>query len=261
MQTGRMFKTGLVSVTFRKLKAAEIVNLAAQAKISGIEWGGDIHVPHGDLKQASEVAAMTRDAGLEVACYGSYYRLGAEPGKSPPFSTVIEAAMALQAPSIRVWPGTRASAKADSGYRRAVAEEAFELAEILHPHGIKLAYEFHANTLTDCPDSAVALLNDTRHPAVYTLWQAASDATPEENLQGLQRIRDRLLNIHVFHWQTENKHRIKCPLAEGTQVWQPYLREAGALSGEGWCLLEFVRDDSPEQFLQDAATLNSWLQK
>jgi hypothetical protein len=48
-----MIRTGLVSVTFRQLSAEEIIKLVVCAGLEGIEWGGDIHVPHGDLKRSS----------------------------------------------------------------------------------------------------------------------------------------------------------------------------------------------------------------
>ena len=48
-------KTGLVSVTFRELASREIVALVANAGLDGIEWGGDVHVPHGELSTARQV--------------------------------------------------------------------------------------------------------------------------------------------------------------------------------------------------------------
>ncbi len=65
-----MFLPGLVSITFRQLTAAEIIALMTQAGLAAIEWGGDIHVPHGDEAQARAVARMGADAGLHVAAYG-----------------------------------------------------------------------------------------------------------------------------------------------------------------------------------------------
>jgi len=62
-------KTGLVSVSFRQLAPAAIIDLCLQTGLSSIEWGGDIHVPHGEESTASEVGAMTRSAGLSVAAY------------------------------------------------------------------------------------------------------------------------------------------------------------------------------------------------
>ena len=73
-----MLIPGLVSVTFRQLAPREIVQLAAAAGLRGIEWGGDIHVPHGDLQAARAVRDITAAAGLQVLAYGSYFRL--EPG-------------------------------------------------------------------------------------------------------------------------------------------------------------------------------------
>jgi hypothetical protein len=51
-------------VTFRSLEPAEIVKLADRAGLDGIEWGGDVHVPHGDVTKASEVYKMTSSMGL-----------------------------------------------------------------------------------------------------------------------------------------------------------------------------------------------------
>ena len=49
-----MRPTGLLSVTFRHLPFERIIELAAEAGLDGIEWGGDVHVPPGDLKQAEK---------------------------------------------------------------------------------------------------------------------------------------------------------------------------------------------------------------
>ncbi|MEL7086971.1 MAG: hypothetical protein AAGL98_00775 [Planctomycetota bacterium] len=67
-----MILPGLVSVTFRKLTPTQICELAADAGLQGIEWGGDVHVPAGDVGAAKAVAALTRARGLAVAAYGSY---------------------------------------------------------------------------------------------------------------------------------------------------------------------------------------------
>ncbi len=110
-----MIRPGLVSVTFRKLTPREIVTAAVQAKLQGIEWGGDVHVPHGKIDVAREVAAMTRDAGLAISSYGSYYRLGDEAKDLLP--RVIETAIALGAPVVRVWAGRVGSKDATAAMR------------------------------------------------------------------------------------------------------------------------------------------------
>ena len=58
-----MIKPGLVSITFRNLSVQEISGLAAKSGLVGIEWGGDVHVPHGDVGAARKVRKLTVDAG------------------------------------------------------------------------------------------------------------------------------------------------------------------------------------------------------
>ena len=65
---------GLVSITFRDLSPEEVVQVAVENGLEGIEWGGDVHVPHGNLAVAKKVARQTAEGGLKVASYGSYYR-------------------------------------------------------------------------------------------------------------------------------------------------------------------------------------------
>ena len=67
-------RTGLVSVTFRQLPADEVPEMAAKAGLAAIEWGGDVHVPLGNLVAAQRVKALSEVHGLEIAAYGSYLR-------------------------------------------------------------------------------------------------------------------------------------------------------------------------------------------
>ncbi|MCL2298765.1 MAG: sugar phosphate isomerase/epimerase, partial [Firmicutes bacterium] len=98
-------KCGLTSVTFRKLGWRAVIQIARACGFDGIEWGGDIHVPPGEVALAREVHLATVEAGLSVLSYGSYYRLGGE----EPFRPVLDAALALQADTIRVWAGAKGS--------------------------------------------------------------------------------------------------------------------------------------------------------
>lgn len=82
--------------------AAELIAACRRAGLQGIEWGGDVHVPHGNLEVAREVAARTREAGLEIPSYGSYYRVGRDESAQVSFARVLDTAVVLQTPLIRV---------------------------------------------------------------------------------------------------------------------------------------------------------------
>jgi 3-dehydroshikimate dehydratase len=250
-----MIRSGLVSITFRALSPREIVGLVSRAGLEGIEWGGDVHVPHGDLRQARRVRHMTREAGLEVASYGSYYRVGVD-GMGP-FEPIVDTTVELGAPVVRVWAGDRDSADADAAYRARVIHESRRVADLAERAGVAVAYEFHPRTLTDTNESARALLQDVAHGNVGSYWQPPPGAAVPVNLAGLEAVLPWLRHLHVFTWHGVTGERL--PLADGEGGWMRYLRKAAATRRDHYAMIEFVRDDAPEAFLQDAVTLQRWL--
>ncbi len=175
-----MIQPGLVSITFRQLTPEEIIDLVSQAGLSGIEWGGDIHIPHGDIERAAEVRKMTQEAGLMVAAYGSYYRLGGK--DSPKFENVLVSAVALETPKIRVWAGEKSSEAADVNYRQKVIDDAKRIADIAAEKGITIVTEWHGNTLMDKLDSALAFLAEVGRDNFKTYWQPLVDRPVETQL-------------------------------------------------------------------------------
>ncbi|MDQ3812626.1 MAG: sugar phosphate isomerase/epimerase [Armatimonadota bacterium] len=259
-----MISPGLVSITFRQLSPAEIVRLVVQAGLQGIEWGGDVHVPHGDLARAREVRGLTADVGLVTAAYGSYYRLGHSETDGLPFERVLETAVALEAPTVRVWAGTRGAAEADADYRKLIIDESRRIADIAAAAGITVSYEYHGGTLTDTPASALDLLEQAAHPNLKTLWQPLNwqptDEATRANVQSLRQVLPWLTNVHVYHWVTDEAgQRERRSLAAGEASWREYLRTISATGRDHWALIEFVRHDTPEEFLEDAQALREWL--
>jgi sugar phosphate isomerase/epimerase len=250
-----MIRPGLVSVTFRDLEPRSIVDLVKEAGLDGIEWGGDIHVPHGDLRTAREVAELTANAGLRVAAYGSYYEAGKDATGSDDFERILETAQALSAPMLRIWAGEKGSGDADARYREIVGDDLMRVTELSAEAGIRVALEWHIGTLTDSLYSARKLLDHVQHRNLSTLWQPAPGRTEDQCLEELSDIKHRLSNLHVYHWVTRHERR---PLNEGMESWRKYLA-AAAGHKDRYALLEFVRDDSPEAFLEDARTLRKLL--
>jgi len=249
-----MLQPGMVSVTFRNLSPQEIVKLAASCGMEGIERGGDVHSPHGDVPVAHEIRKMTEDAALKVAAYGSYYIVGS--GGDPPFEAVLESAVALGAPVIRVWAGKTGSREADENCRNAVVEDSQRIADQARAVGLYLAYEFHGNSLTDTSASAVRLLNDVARDNVMTYWQALSPDV-QQNLEDLNAVLDRLVNIHAYYNDRGTGEQVA--LADGTDTWGQYLTAAARSGRDHYVLIEFVADGSAEAFRRDAATLKQLL--
>jgi len=250
-----MIRSGLVSITFRQHTPRHIVDLVSRAGLEALEWGGDVHVPHGDIQQAHRVNDLTLGAGLAVSSYGSYYRVGdSEPDE---FAPIVDTAHALGAPTVRIWAGSVGSGTASEDYRSRVVDLSRQAAGLAARAGISVAFEFHPNTLTDTNESAHLLLAAIDHPNVETYWQPPPGSAPAYNLQGIDAMTPWLSNLHVFTWHSTTHERL--PLAAGESDWALYLAKVVESARDHFALIEFVRGDADEAFLQDAATLSRWL--
>lgn len=247
----KMLETGLVSVSFRNLTPQRIVELAKQAKLDGIEWGGDVHVPAGDTETARRVHELTQDAGLKVFAYGSYYRPG-EQGVEE-FAPVLTCAKALHAPVIRVWAGTKWSWRADEAYVRRVIADTQSICDMAAAEGIAVSYEYHGWTLTDNRFSATEVHREIGRENMALYWQPNFCLTEEENLLALQMILPRMRDVHVFYWDCLGN---RFPLKDAEALWQKFVRIIRCDERPHRLMLEFFKDDSVEQFIQDAKTLN-----
>lgn len=248
-------RPGLVTVTFRQLTPEEIIAVANGAGLEILEWGGDVHVPAGDTRRAREVAALTRDAGLETICYGSYYRVGHEgEGAKPGFADVLATATALGAPSIRVWAGTRGSDAAGEAYFERVCDDANRIADMAASEGVRIAFEFHDGTLNDNAESSEKILAALPHPNIDTLWQPLVSLGPDELSRSLEIVLPRLAHVHAFYWLPGDPIDRR-PLSDGAGLWRCWLEKMRGAGRNPDCLLEFVRGDDISALAADATVL------
>ncbi len=250
-------KTGLISISFRKLSVKEIVALCVECGLQGVEWGGDVHCPHGELKAAKEAAKACADAGLGVSSYGSYYKLGESEGAGLSFGKVLDSAAAMGAPRIRVWAGAKGSAKTSPSERAKAIEDLNRICALAAKASVKISLEYHLHSLTDEIGSALSLLSEA--PDALCQWQPIQGLSMEAKTESLERLLGpRLGNLHVFEWVVKpDGHLDRKPLSEGVEAWRKWLKEASSSPNCEWALLEFVKGDDPKQLLSDAAALRS----
>lgn len=250
-----MLHTGLCSITFRQHSIDDIIRLCKEAGVDGIEWGSDVHVLPGNIELAKSVKAKTEAAGLRTCSYGSYYRCTDESGS---ISEHLETADALEAPAIRVWAGDRGSDCVDQNYRDEIAERLRRMIIAAKELNITVALEYHGDTLTDTQASAHQLLNEVNLPDLKLYWQPRTGGDFETDLVELNAALPHLSHVHCFHWG-KGGWKDRYPLLDGTQDWAAYLdliRKAPS-DGDRYIILEFIKDDSPQQFIEDAQVLRS----
>ena len=248
---------GLVSVSFRALSPREIIKACLEAQLRGIEWGGDVHVAPDDLKNARQIGQMTREAGLEVAAYGSYFRCdGAD------FEPILATALELGAPLIRVWAGKTDAREANQNDWARVTDELGRAVEMARAHNVEVATEFHGGTLTSSGQNARRLMDEVK--TAKTLWQPlqrGADSEPRiaENLEDLRLVEPWLGNVHVYQWADDANGKTQKLSLENSAQWPRYVEELKRIGGARWLLLEFVPGDEPAILAREAAALRNWI--
>ena len=200
---------------------------------------------------------MTAEAGLTVAAYGSYYRAGQSENSGLAFDEVLDTAIELGAPLIRVWAGTAGSVSASREVRAQVVTDLHRIATLAADAQVGISLEYHNGTLTDTAGSTRELLTEVAHPNLATYWQPPLDQDTADAVKDLRSLLHHLTHVHVYHWRPASTDRL--PLVEGADRWRAFLDVAATAPGDRYAMLEFVEGDSPANFLRDAATLKSWL--
>lgn len=250
-----MIKLGLCSITFRDLSVSEIIKLVKEAKLDAIEWGSDVHVIPTDIENAKNVRKLMDENNLETSSYGSYYRVGIE--NDFVFEDIVEVAKILGAKDIRVWAGRLGSADVNQTYFDNVVADSRRIADLAAKYNIRISYEYHSRTLTDTPESALRLLEAVNHDNVKLYWQPTVDETVENRILEIKKVKDYITNVHVFSWIGIDREA----LSNQSSAWKQYISTIEKLNNNNrYYILEFVKDDSIENFKADAKALRAFFE-
>jgi 3-dehydroshikimate dehydratase len=256
-------RPGLVSVTFRRLPLKRVVAIASRSSLEFIEWGGDVHVPHGNLSAARQARRVCADHHVRISAYTSYYCAVSTAPSQPSFEQVLETAVELGAPVIRIWAGELGADRADAEYRQRVGNDISRACALSAQQGLSVSLEYHPGTLADTAESTRQLLQAVGASNLLTNWQPRVGAPVAEGLAEIEALRADLGNIHVFHWSSDAQTRL--PLRAGDAEWEAYLRAVASdprrRPRQRVASLEFVKDDDESQLVEDAAALRAILDR
>lgn len=243
------FHTGLVSISFRKIPVEDLIGQAKAAGITAMEWGGDVHVPHGDVQTAEKTAALCAEAGITLPEYGSYYYLCHEPET---FEGVLASARALGTALIRIWGGKKSSDQLTTADYAALVEDARRICDMASDK--ILCLECHKNSVTDEYHTALQFLQDVGRENLKMFWQPHQFRNLSYNLDALKALLPYIHAVHVFSWDRERM----LPLKDMEDHWKQYLE---ILKPAGVCnyMLEFMHDHRIESLPETAKTLSDWL--
>lgn len=243
-------KTGLTSVTFREKSVQEIIALAKEAQLEGVEWGGDVHCPAGEIDTAKEIKRLCDEANLEIFSYGSYYK--GQDGED--FLPVLHTAVALNAPVIRIWAGRMSPETITEEYFDLLVRNIQNACDAAIKENIVLGLEYHRRSMTQTKEGAMKLIQAVDRKNLKTYWQPNPEVTFDEQIQELKTIADHLVAMHMFNWDETNT-RYLLEEGEGIKKWKKYVACARRYGIDLPLILEFVKEDTIESFLKDATSL------
>lgn len=222
-----MYKTGLASIAFRHLSVEQIIEAAKNAGLTYIEWGSDVHAPKDDLENLDRVAKLTREAGLEISSYGTYFKTSSNAPEE--ILDYITAAKRLGTNILRVWCFTTA----DPVEKERRYEVCRRVAEIAEENGVVICAECHSDTMTDNAESSLELMQKVNSPAFGMYWQAHEYFTAEENLEFIKAVVPYVTNVHVYNGQGQEMLMLK----QAEDAWEQYVK---VLGGDRIYLLEHL---------------------
>ncbi|MHC1735357.1 MAG: NAD(P)-dependent oxidoreductase [Erysipelotrichaceae bacterium] len=249
-------KTGLTSVTFREKSVQEVIALAKEATLDGIEWGGDVHCPAGEINTAKEIKRLCDEAQLEVFSYGSYYK--GQEGED--FLPVLQTAVALNAPVIRIWAGRMSPETITEEYFDLLVKNIQDACDAALKENVILGLEYHRRSMTQTKEGAMKLIQAVDRKNLKTYWQPNPEVTFDEQIQELKTIADHLVAMHVFNWDETNT-RYLLEEREGIKKWKKYVAYARKYGVDLPLILEFVKEDKAESFMRDVVSLRTILRK
>ena len=241
-----MYKTGLVSISFRANDVTELIGEVKSVELDCIEWGSDVHAPYDDIANLEKIVKLQKEYGIKCSSYGTYFKVGTTPIGE--LESYIKAAKILGTNVLRIWCGDKDSENYSESEKEKLFEECKKLSEIAEQNGVVLCLECHGWTYTNRLSSALEVMEAVDSNSFKMYWQPNQFRTYEENLEYAEKIAKYTVNIHVFNWDGEDKF----PLIEAVDVWREYLKK---FSGNENLLLEFMPDGKPESLMTEYEAL------
>ena len=247
-----MYKTGLVSISFRSIEALELLDKVKSAELECIEWGSDVHAPKDDIAKLEMIAKKQKELGISCSSYGTYFRFMKDDPEE--LHDYIKAAKILGTDILRLWCGTKGSKDMIEEDLKNLYKDAEKAAKIAEEYGVKLCMECHNDTLTDWKEPALEIMKRINSPAFRMYWQPNQHRSLEENIAYAKMLAPYTEHLHVFNWAGDNRF----PLEDGIETWKTYLKE---FSDDKYLLLEFMPDDKIETLPTEAESLRKIINK
>ncbi len=223
---------GFTTTSFRQIKSLEkIVEIASDAGVDCIEWGGDIHVK--DIETAKYAKKLCDAANIKISSYGSYYRVGSK--DTSEWEKICRVASAMDADSVRVWLGKADSEKTDDETYKALVEDAKSMCSLAAEYGLIVCPECHDNTYNNNTDAFLKIQKDIDCRNFRTYFQSRYCRKDYD----LDRIERTLPYIESVHISFSEQRREQFPKYDPTYI-DSLINKILSVGFDGNILIEYT---------------------
>ncbi len=243
------FKTGVASVTFRNKTLAEVVEIAKNAGVDYIEWGGDVHVKSVD--DAKKARALCEENGIKICSYGSYYRVGSRDADE--WKSVCEIASEMGASTVRVWLGNKDSEKTSDEEYNILFDDLKSMCAVAGEYGIVVSPECHDNTFNNNTDAFLKLKNELCADNFKTYFQSRYFRF-EYDIDRIERTFDYIENVHISYRDLAKEQRFR---KKDRAYLDKLLKKLSEKNFGGVVLVEFTKGSKEKNFFKDIKRLKN----
>ena len=184
---------GFTTTSFRQIKdLKKIVDIARQAEIDCIEWGGDKHVK--SVEDAKHAKELCDKAGIRINSYASYYRVGCKNAEE--WKKICEIASTMGARSVRVWLGKADSEKTDEATYKIIVEDTKNICAVAKEYGLIVCPECHDNTFNNNTDAFLKIHKEAGCDNFRTYFQSRYKRL-EYDLDRIERTLPYIETVHI----------------------------------------------------------------
>ncbi len=236
-------KLGVASVTFRNKTVSETVEIAKNAAVDYIEWGGDVHVKTlDDAKNAKELCDKN---GIKICSYGSYYRVGcADKNK---WEKICLIANAMNASSVRVWLGDKDSEETTQAEYNRILDDLKSICSVAQKYNLSVCPECHDNTYNNNTDAFLKIKNDLKADNFKTYFQSRYFRF-DYDIDRIERTFDFIENVHVSYRDLVKEQRFR---KKDKHYLDKLIKKLSEMSFDGVVLIEFTKGSKEKCFLKD----------
>lgn len=243
-------KIGVASVTFRNKTVSQVVEIAKNAGVGFIEWGGDVHIK--TLDDARFAKKLCDENNIKISSYGSYYRTGSCDKNA--WEEVCGIASEMGASSVRIWLGNKDSEKFTEGEYEELSEEVKFLCDKAQEYNLLVCPECHDNTFNNNTESIIRLKNDLNCHNFKTYFQSRY-LRFSYDIDRIERTFDFIENFHISYRDLKKEQRFR---VKDKNYLDKLIKKFISMDFKGIVIVEFTKGSKEKSFIKDVNRLKEY---